>query len=82
VVYSAIDDKPRSDLNRNLYLDLQEQTRQDRSLEARAGQLDATVSQINKLLAAVAVTLVLLIVALILLYVYHHYQKKRQVKLD
>lgn len=82
VVYSAIDDKPRSDLNRNLYLDLQEQTRQDRSLEARAGQLDATVSQINKLLAAVAVTLVLLIVALRLLYVYHHYQKKRQVKLD
>lgn len=36
MVYSALNDKQKSDYNRNIYLDLQEQTRQDRQLEARA----------------------------------------------
>lgn len=36
IVYSAVDDKQASDYNRNLYLDLQDQTRQDRYYEARA----------------------------------------------
>jgi signal transduction histidine kinase len=75
VAYSAIDDKPLSDLNRNRYLDLQEQTRQDRSLEARAGQLDAAVAQLNMLLLAVLAALLLLIVALTMLY--RHYRKSQ-----
>ena len=39
VVYAAVNDKQGSDFNRNIYLDLQEQTRQDRYLESRAGIL-------------------------------------------
>lgn len=33
VAYSAVNDKQSSDFNRNIYIDLQEQTRQDRELE-------------------------------------------------
>jgi len=47
LVYSAIDNKQQSDYNRNIYLDLQEQTRQDRQLEARAAQLDYNAVQLN-----------------------------------
>lgn len=61
VTYAAVDDKPKSDDYRNRYLDLQEQTRQDRQLEARAGQLDRAVMQLNWILAAVFVAIVLLI---------------------
>mgnify|MGYP002623142904 CR=1 FL=1 len=64
VAYAAIDDKLNSDYYRNLYLDLQEQTRQDRQLEARAGQLDYAVSQLNMTLGAVVTTIV--VVALLL----------------
>ena len=77
VVYSAIDDKKSSDVNRNLYLDLQEQTRQDRSLEARAGQLDAAVAQLNMLLIAVCVALVLLVALLRFLYLYYQRTQRR-----
>ena len=64
VAYAAVDDKRSSDYNRNLYIDLQEQTRQDRSLEARAGQLEEELAQLNMLLAAV-VAAILLLTALI-----------------
>ena len=71
VAYAAIDDKKRSDENRNLYLDLQEQTRQDRSLEARAGQLEQEAVQLNYLIGAVVGAIVLLILMLSLFYVWH-----------
>ena len=61
VVYAAMDDKPNSDVYRNRYLDLQDQTRQDRQLEARAGQLDRVVSQLNWIMLAVVVAIVLLV---------------------
>lgn len=61
VAYAAIDDKAASDYNRNLYLDLQEQTRQDRELEARAGLLDHAVGQLNGMLWAVVGAIVLLL---------------------
>lgn len=61
VAYAAINDKAASDHNRNLYLDLQEQTRQDRSLEARADQLNKTVVQLNYLLWAVLAAIILLL---------------------
>ena len=61
MAYAAIDDKTNSDNNRNLYLDLQEQTRQDRELEARAEQLGRVVTQLNWILAAVVAAIVLLI---------------------
>ena len=67
VAYAAIDDKQGSDHNRNIYLDLQEQTRQDRYLEARAGQLEQAAAQLNLLIWAV-VGAILLLVLLLLLY--------------
>ena len=72
VAYAAINDKQMSDLNRNIYLDLQEQTRQDRSLEARAGQLDESVIQLTRLLIAIGVGVVLLILLLIGFSIWHH----------
>ena len=73
VVYAAIDDKPASDANRNIYLDLQEQTRQDRSLEARAAQLEHLLTQLNYLLWAVVIATLLLF---ILIYYVHRRIKR------
>lgn len=53
LAYSAIDDKPKSDYNRNIYLDMQEMTRQDRQLDARAAQLDLSSQQLNWMIAGV-----------------------------
>ncbi len=61
VAYSAVDDKPQSDYNRNIYIDLQEQTRQDRELEARAGILDREATQLNWMILAVIVAILLLL---------------------
>ena len=74
VAYAAINDKPQSDYNRNVYLDLQEQTRQDRELEARAGLLDQAVSQLNWMILAVLGAIILL---LFLLWLFNR-QNKRQ----
>ncbi|MBR1414859.1 MAG: DUF5112 domain-containing protein [Prevotella sp.] len=68
VAYAAIDDKANSDLNRNVYLDLQEQTRQDRSLEARAGQLEQSAVQLNVLIGAVVAAIVVLVLLLMLFF--------------
>ena len=61
LVYSAVDDKENSDFNRNIYLDLQEQTRQDRQLEARAEQLEKSSRQLNVMIAIVIVAIALMI---------------------
>ena len=81
VVYAAVDDKVNSDYYRNHYLDLQEQTRQDRELEARAGLLDAAVRQLNWMMLAVLGAIVLLVLLLLL---FSRQNRKRQVnsKLD
>ena len=73
LVYSAINDKPRSDQNRNLYLDMQEQTRQDRQLEARADQLRQSSRQLNTMIAAVLAAILLL---LALLYFFHRLRRR------
>lgn len=65
LVYSAVNDKRNSDINRNIYLDLQEQTRQDRQLEARATQLDDTVQGLNILIVIVILMIVLVVVLLV-----------------
>ena len=74
VAYAAVNDKPQSDYNRNAYLDLQEQTRQDRELEARAGLLDQAVTQLNWMILAVLGAILLL---LFLLWLFNR-QNKRQ----
>ena len=74
VAYAAIDDKPQSDYNRNLYLDLQETTRQDRQLEARASQYERTLSQLNLMLIAVVAAIILLSFSV---WLFNHLNKKQ-----
>ena len=75
VAYSAIDDKKQSDYNRNIYIDLQEQTRQDRELEARAGILDKEATQLNWMILAVVVAILLL---LFLLWLFNRMNRQRK----
>ncbi len=75
VVYAAMDDKAQSDYNRNIYLDLQEITRQDRQLEARASQYEKTAVQLNIMIIAVVVSIILL---LFMLWLFNHMNKKYQ----
>ena len=74
LVYSAIDDKQQSDYNRNIYLDLQDRSRQDRQLEARAAALDENAQQLNLMIAAVVAMIVLVVV---LLYVFDRMKRKK-----
>lgn len=65
LVYSAVNDKPNSDRNRNIYLDLQEKTRQDRQLEARAAQLDRSSMLLNVMIATVVFVIVVVTTLLV-----------------
>lgn len=67
MVYSAVDDKNNSDVNRNEYLDIQEETRQDRQLEARAAQLERISSQLNFLIAAIIALITAVVVVIFVL---------------
>lgn len=64
IVYSSVNDKQLSDYNRNIYLDLQEQTRQDRYYESRADQLAKSSSQLNLMILSVIVMIVILVLLL------------------
>ncbi len=75
VAYSAIDDKPNSDYNRNLYLDMQELTRQDRQLEARADQLERSSRQLNLMILAV---LLMIAAEAILLYLFDLLRRRNE----
>lgn len=72
LVYAAMNDKNNSDINRNEYLDIQEATRQDRQLEARAEQLERTSVQLNMLIFFI----VILIVAVVALLSFSKLRKK------
>ena len=72
VAYAAIDDKKNSDENRNIYFELQERTRQDRSLEARAGQLEQEARQLNLLIWAVVGSIVVLVILLAFFFYRYH----------
>ena len=63
-VCAALYDKQGSDYNRNIYLDLQEKTRQDRYLESRAEQLERSSSQLSLMIAAVVVMIVVVVMML------------------
>ena len=80
VAYAAMDNKVESDHNRNIYLDLQEQTRQDRSLEARAAQLEHSLTQQNWLLAAVVIAILLLV--LLIYYLHRRVKRRSQSNID
>lgn len=74
LVYSALDNKQQSDYNRNIYLDLQERTRQDKQLEARATLLDDNALQLNLMIAAV---LVMILFVVILLYLFDRMRRRK-----
>lgn len=73
LVYSAVNDKQESDYNRNIYLDLQEQTRQDRQLEARATELKFSIHGLNLL---IAVVILMIIIVTVLLIVFAQMRRK------
>lgn len=74
VAYSALDDKVASDQNRNIYLDLQQQTRQDLYLQARADMYDHTARQQNIMMIVVVCAILLLV---FMLWLFNHLHKKR-----
>ena len=74
LVYSALDNKQQSDYNRNIYLDLQERTRQDKQLEARATLLDDNALQLNLMIAAV---LFMILLVVILLYLFDRMRRRK-----
>lgn len=81
VTFSAVNDKPASDYNRNIYIDLQEQTRQDRYLEARADMYDKTATQLNIMITAVIVA-ILVLVFMLLLFWYLNRKRRDEFSMD
>ena len=77
VAYGAIDDKAGSDYNRNIYIDLQEQTRQDRSLESRAAMYDKTANQQNIMMLVVILAILLLV---FFLWLFNHLNQRQKNK--
>lgn len=71
MTYSALDDKRASDYNRNIYLDLQEDTRQDRLLESRAAQLRSSSVQLNVMIVAILILIIVLMVMLLMVNRHH-----------
>ncbi len=65
--FAAIDDKHNSDFYRNAYLDLQDSTRQDRELEARAVALQESTTKIWYFVAIAFTVFILLCVTTIIL---------------
>lgn len=72
LVYSAQNDKHNSDINRNYYLDIQEQTRQDKQLEARADMLSHSSQVLNVMIMGI------LILTVCLIYVLVYFTRKRK----
>ena len=77
VACSAVDDKAGSDYNRNIYLGLQDDTRQDRQLEARAGQLEESLRETGLLLWAVVAALAVLLTVLAVYYVRRKHRREK-----
>ena len=67
IAFSAMDNKSESDYYRNLYLDLYENTRQDRQLEARAEQLDQQNTLLRRLIYIIISFIFLLLFLLLFL---------------
>ena len=77
LVYSAMNIKSQSDVNRNVYLDIQRQTRQDKQQEARAEQLENSSKQLNMMLVYVGVAI---LVVILLLYLFNSMRARQAAK--
>ena len=62
VTYAGLEMKEYSDYNRNIYLDILEDTRQDKELESRYQALEKEAGQLNLLLFCVITGLILVLV--------------------
>lgn len=84
ILYSAMDNKPASDYNRNIYLDILESTSQNREMESRMQDLeDENASQRRLLWAAAGVlTLLLMFVGMTYMRMKKHDGKKKVMKGD
>lgn len=76
--YAAVNDKENSDNARNTYLDMQNETRQDRYLEARAEQLNTASTQLN-LMLAIVISVILLVVVLLVVFTRMRRKAERRV---
>ncbi len=77
MVYSAMDEKQKSDYNRNLYLDLLDFTRQDKLYESRVERVEKDNRLLNILFC---VGILLVFVLCVFLYVYARAWKKREAR--
>jgi len=68
LAYAALGDMENSVMNRDIYLNMQERTRQDRQLEARAEELDRSVRQLNWMILAVVVMILIVVLLLFVFY--------------
>lgn len=75
--FSGLGDKDASDYNRNIYLDLLAQVRQNREYDSRANALESETSTLNFLFLF---TLALLILTFVLLYYISRYWQKRNAR--
>lgn len=75
IAYSAFDEKQMSDYYRNQYLDIQDTTRQDRQLEARAETLQKNINQMR--LIIVGIVLLLLLMVVVMWYFIRHRHKRK-----
>ena len=81
VLYAALNDKTNSHLNRNLYLDTQDKTRQDLYLQSRADQLNQSVRSLNFMIIAILI-LMILGVAMLFVFTYMRRRNARQNTMD
>lgn len=77
LTYSALDDKQQSDLNRNIFLDMQEITRQDRQLEARVMLIEKSSRQLTVMIIAV---ILMIFIVVISLYIFDHLRRMKEKK--
>ena len=76
IAFSALDKKQESDYYRNKYLDLYDDTRQDRKLEARAEELGQKISYLNVLIYSILAIIFLL--SILLLYLVTSREKRKK----
>lgn len=81
LAYSGLDDKPASDYNRTIYLELQKNIRLDRKFEARTGLLERSNNRLTVLLFAIVGIILLFLLFLALFHRRIDAYRKRHVAL-
>lgn len=80
MAYSGLNDKQKSDYNRNIYLDILEVTRQDKELEIRYEQLEKD-SRASSLLLFLVILLLIFVVITFVFWGFKWHKKNRQQKI-